>query len=197
MIDKISELFLQYGIKSLSMDDIARELGISKKTLYHHFKDKKDVVMQVVTHAMESLDCKMSNIIKENSFNAIDILFFVSKEIAENRKNMNPNINFDLQKYYPDAWLLVSEHRKKHIFGKIYLNTEQGVKEGLYRDDFNIGVIAKLYEEQVNHLFLWGRHSLDVSFDEILETVFVYHIRGIASQKGLEYLEMKLKSIKS
>lgn len=197
MIDKISELFLQYGIKSLSMDDIARELGISKKTLYHHFKDKKDVVMQVVTRAMESLDCKMSNIIKENSLNAIDILFFVSKEIAENRKNMNPNINFDLQKYYPDAWFLVNEHRKKHIFGKIYLNMEQGIKEGLYRNDFNIDVIAKLYEEQVNNLSLWGKDTLNVSFDVILETVFVYHIRGIASQKGLEYLELKLKTIKS
>lgn len=197
MIDKISNLFLKYGVKSLSMDDIARELGISKKTLYLHFKDKKDLVMHVVLHAVESLDCKMSNIIKENSFNAIDILFFVSKEIAEGRKNMNPNINFDLQKYYPDAWVLLSEHRKKHIFGKIYLNMEKGIKEGLYRNDFNIDVIAKLYEEQVTNLSLWGKDSLSVSFDEILETVFVYHIRGIASQTGLEYLEMKLKTIKS
>ena len=197
MIEKIAEMFLKYGVKSLSMDDIARELGISKKTLYLHFKDKKDLVLQVVLHSVENLDCKMSKIIKEKSLNAIDILFYVSKEIAEGRKNMNPNINFDLQKYYPDAWILVSEHRKKHIFGKIYRNMEKGISEGLYRNDFNIDVIAKLYEEQVNNLSLWGKDSLNVSFDEILETVFVYHIRGIASKKGLEYLETKLNTIKS
>lgn len=197
MIEKITELFLKYGVKSLSMDDIAKELGVSKKTLYIHYKDKKDVVMQSVLHSIQDQQCKMASIIKENSFNAIDILFFVNKQLYDSLKNMNPNINFDLYKYYPEAYSLMNEHRKKHIYEKILINMEKGIKEGLYRDDFNIDVIAKLYEEQVNNLSLWGKDTLNVSFDVILETVFVYHIRGIASQKGLEYLELKLKTIKS
>ncbi len=193
MIEKITELFLKYGVKSFSMDDIAKELGISKKTLYVHFRDKKDVVLKSVIHSVQDQQCKMANIIKENSFNAIDVLFYVSKQLVESLKNMNPNINFDLQKYYPEACSIMNEHRKKHIYGKIILNMEQGIKEGLYRDDLNKEIIAKLYEEQVANIT-----SLVIrdSFDEILKTAFIYHIRGIASQKGLDYLEMKLKTTK-
>lgn len=193
MIEKIQELLLKYGIRSLSMDDIARELGMSKKTLYQHFKDKKDLVMQVVMHGVEEQSCKFKEIITQNKLNAIDVLFFVSKHIAENHKNMNQNVHFDLQKYYPEAWQILSEHNKKHIYGKICQNMEQGIQEGLYLDDFRINVIAKLYVQQVNNVSLIEDMNEDLSFDEILKNIFVYHIRGIASEKGREYLKSKLE----
>ncbi|MDY0216706.1 MAG: TetR/AcrR family transcriptional regulator, partial [Bacteroidales bacterium] len=193
MIEKIGELLYKYGIKSQSMDDIARELGISKKTLYLHFKDKKDLVMQVVMQGVNKQSCKFSEIVTENKFNAIDILFFVSKQIAENHKNINQNVHFDLQKYYPEAWQILSEHNKKHVYGKICQNMEQGIQEGLYLDDLKINIIAKLYVQQVNNLSLIEDINEDLSFDEILKNIFVYHIRGIASEKGREYLEYKLK----
>lgn len=195
MIEKIQELLLKYGIRSLSMDDIARELGISKKTLYQHFKDKKDLVMQVVMHGVEEQSCKFKEIITQNKLNAIDVLFFVSKHIAENHKNMNQNVHFDLQKYYPEAWQILSEHNKKHIYGKICQNMEQGIQEGLYLDDFRINVIAKLYVQQVNNVSLIEDLNEDLSFDEILRSIFVYHIRGIASEKGREYLKYKLEAL--
>lgn len=192
MIKKIEELLLKYGIRSLSMDDIARELGISKKTLYQHFKDKKDLVMQVVMHGVEAQSCKFKEIVTQNKLNAIDVLFFVSKHIAENHKSMNQNIHFDLQKYYPESWQILLEHNKKHIYGKICQNMEQGIQEGLYLDDFRINVIAKLYVQQVNNVSLIEDMNEDLSFDEILRNIFVYHIRGIASPKGVEYLKYKL-----
>lgn len=193
MIKKIEELLLKYGIRSLSMDDIARELGISKKTLYQHFKDKKDLVMQVVMHGVEAQSCKFKEIVTQNKLNAIDVLFFVSKHIAENHKSMNQNIHFDLQKYYPESWQILLEHNKKHIYGKICQNMEQGIQEGLYLDDFRINVIAKLYVQQVNNVSLIEDMNEDLSFDEILRNIFVYHIRGIASEKGREYLKYKLE----
>lgn len=193
MIEKIQELLLKYGIRSLSMDDIARELGISKKTLYQHFRDKKDLVMQVVMHGVEVQSCKFKEIITQNKLNAIDVLFFVSKHIAENHKNMNQNVHFDLQKYYPESWQILLEHNKKHIYGKICQNMEQGIQEGLYLDDFKINVIAKLYVQQVNNVSLIEDMNEDLSFDEILKNIFVYHIRGIASEKGREYLKSKLE----
>lgn len=195
MIEKIAELFMKYGIKSLSMDDIARELGISKKTLYQHFKDKKDVVLQAVLHGVSLQSCKFKEIIEQNDFNAIDVLFFVSKQIAENHKTINPNIHFDLQKYYPEAWQILSEHNKKHVYGKICQNMEQGIKEGLYRDDLKINIIGKIYVQQVNNVSLVEDIGDDLSFDDILKTIFVYHMRGIASPKGLEYLDYKLNSM--
>lgn len=195
MIEKIQELLLKYGIRSLSMDDIAQELGISKKTLYQHFKNKKDLVMQVVMHGVEEQSCKFKEIITQNKLNAIDVLFFVSKHIAENHKNMNQNVHFDLQKYYPEAWQILSEHNKKHIYGKICQNMEQGIQEGLYLDDFRINVIAKLYVQQVNNVSLIEDLNEDLSFDEILRSIFVYHIRGIVSEKGREYLKYKLEAL--
>lgn len=193
MIEKIGELLYKYGIKSQSMDDIARELGISKKTLYLHFKDKKDLVMQVIMHGVNAQSCKFKEIITQNKLNAIDVLFYVSKQIAENHKNINQNVHFDLQKYYPEAWTVLSEHNKKHIYGKICQNMEQGIQEGLYLNDLKISIIAKLYVQQVNNVSLIEDMNEDLSFDEILRNIFVYHIRGIASEKGREYLEYKLK----
>ncbi|MDD2412904.1 MAG: hypothetical protein PHR79_08325, partial [Bacteroidales bacterium] len=81
---------------------------------------------------------------------------------------------------------------KKHIYGKICQNMEQGIQEGLYLDDFRINVIAKLYVQQVNNVSLIEDMNEDLSFDEILRNIFVYHIRGIASPKGVEYLKYKL-----
>lgn len=193
MIEKIGELLYKYGIKSQSMDDFARELGISKKTLYLHFKDKKDLVMQVIMHGVNAQSCKFKEIITQNKLNAIDVLFYVSKQIAENHKNINQNVHFDLQKYYPEAWTVLSEHNKKHIYGKICQNMEQGIQEGLYLNDLKISIIAKLYVQQVNNVSLIEDMNEDLSFDEILRNIFVYHIRGIASEKGREYLEYKLK----
>lgn len=195
MIEKIGELLYKYGIKSQSMDDIARELGISKKTLYLHFKDKKDLVMQVIMHGVNAQSCKFKQIITQNKLNAIDVLFYVSKQIAENHKNINQNVHFDLQKYYPEAWQILSEHNKKHIYGKICQNMEQGIQEGLYLNDLKISIIAKLYVQQVNNVSLIEDMNEDLSFDEILRNIFVYHIRGIASEKGREYLEYKLEAL--
>lgn len=187
MLERITDLFLKYGIKSLSMDDIARELGISKKTLYQHFSNKHDLVAQTIDFNLQSQNRKMQPSKLDDDMNAIDVLLKVSRVIAENQKNFNPAVNFDLEKYYPESWQKVVDYQRKHVYQKICQNMRQGIQAGLYRDDLNVDVIASIYVYRVGNLEVLD--DVDVPFYEAMRDIFEYHIRGIATEKGLKYLE--------
>ena len=103
IIVKVSELYMKYGIKSVSMDDVARELGISKKTLYQHFTDKDELVQKVVDYHMDMQEQEMKKIACAGH-NAIEELLMVSKNITQLLKQTNPSVTYDLQKYYPETW---------------------------------------------------------------------------------------------
>ena len=193
IIAKVSELYMKYGIKSITMDDVARELGISKKTLYLHFKDKDHLVNSVVNYTMDSQHEAMQKITKMK-INAIEELLMVSKLITQLLKNTNPSATYDLQKYYPEIWKNISRDRRDHIYKQIADNMKRGIKEGLYRSDLNIDIIAHFYLfrlEMTNTLDLIVENKY--TYEEIFNNFFSYHIRGIANQKGIDYLECKLK----
>lgn len=194
IIAKVSDLYLKYGIKSVTMDDVARELGISKKTLYLHFKDKDHLVSSVIKYKMDSQHEAMRKVCKMK-VNAIEELLMVSKLITQFLKNVNPSATYDLQKYYPEIWKNISRDRRDHIYQQISDNMKRGIKEGLYRSDLNIDIIAHFYLfrlEMSNTLDLIVENKY--SYEEIFNNFFSYHIRGIANQKGIEYLERKLKN---
>ena len=145
LIPKISDLFLKYGVKSVTMDDLAKGLGISKKTLYLSFADKKDVVMKFVEYSIahhQACLVKAKEIV--DGSNAIDTLLKVSQLLISSQNKINPNVNYDLQKYYPEAWAKVKRFRQEHVFTHIRQNIIQGISEGIYRTDFNIEVICHL-----------------------------------------------------
>lgn len=197
LIGKISELFLKYGVKSVTMDDIARELGISKKTLYLSFTDKKDVVMKFIEYSIANQTCNIKEKSEVTGENAIDILLNVSQILISAQNKVNPNVNYDLQKYYPEAWEKIKGFRQEHIFNRIRMNIEQGISEGIYRDDFNIDVICHLYVLHIEKSYTELFNNTDIKFDELLRTLFMYHIRGISSKAGIEYVEQKLMKPKS
>ena len=136
IIVSISTLFMKYGIKSVSMDDVSRELGISKKTLYQYFKDKDELVTKVVEHHAELLSGEMFKMVSENA-NAIEQLLQVSKFVSQYLKNINPSVTYDLKKYYPQIWKNVNLNNRDYIFNQIKQNMINGIKEGLYRSDIN------------------------------------------------------------
>jgi len=189
IISKVSELYLKYGIKSVTMDDVARELGISKKTLYLHFKDKDELVKKVVDLHLFGMHEDMKNLVPKN-VNAIEELLFVSKFITQYFNKINPSVTYDLQKYYPEVWKNIATNRREHIYERIIDNMKRGMKEGLYRQDIHIDIIAHFYlfRMEMSQTFdLIVDHKY--SFEEIFNTSFHYHIRGIASKKGIEFLE--------
>ena len=194
IIVSISTLFMKYGIKSVSMDDVSRELGISKKTLYQYFKDKDELVTKVVEHHAELLSGEMFKMVSENA-NAIEQLLKVSKFVSQYLKNINPSVTYDLKKYYPQIWKNVNLNNRDYIFNQIKQNMINGIKEGLYRSDINIDIITHFYlfrmeMSQTYEMIVENKYS----YEEIFNTSFNYHIRGIANKKGLEYLEKKIKT---
>jgi AcrR family transcriptional regulator len=194
IIVKVSDLYLKYGIKSVTMDDVARELGISKKTLYLHFKDKDELVKKVVDYHMDVSLAEMRNLASKK-INAIEELLMLSQYLSQFLKQINPSVTYDLQKYYPEIWKNIATGRRDHIYKQIKENMKRGIKEGFYRSDQNIDIIAYFYlfrMEMSKTLDLIVENKY--SFEEIFNTLFSYHIRGIANQKGIEYLECKIKN---
>jgi TetR/AcrR family transcriptional regulator, cholesterol catabolism regulator len=194
---KVRELYLKYGIKSITMDDVARELGISKKTIYQYVTDKDDLVGKFVGHEIELRQEEICNCFK-TGFNAIEELFEISIFMNKLIRNQNPATEHDLKKYYPHHYQKMVKIRREGTFNYIYQNLIKGKAEGLYRDDIDEEIISKLYISRVesihlNDLFTVEEFTSLKLFIELLN----YHIRGIATEKGIIVLNKKLKELET
>lgn len=182
-------LMLKYGLRNISMDDISRELGISKKTLYHYVANKTELIEIMMMNHLDNDWQRIINTIQPG-LNAIDIILNVSKMVCEHTKEINPKVSFEMQKYYPEVFRKFTEVQRSHILQGITLNIEQGKKEGLFREDVSTDVAALLYVQNVLNI-----HMIDISkfpglsFEKLHGFMFENHIRGIVNKKGLEYFE--------
>ncbi len=175
------------------MDHIATELGISKKTIYQYFSNKQDLVYKTMSHYIE-LEQDQVNQIEKQSDNAIDELFNICDFICTMLRERNPSLLFDLRKYHPESWRIFLEHKHGFVYEHIVNNIKKGIKEGLFLKDFDIEVISKLYISRIesmidNELFPFRTFPLTHVKDEML----YYHVRGIATEKGLKHLELMKK----
>jgi TetR/AcrR family transcriptional regulator, cholesterol catabolism regulator len=194
---KARELYMKYGIKSITMDDVARELGISKKTLYQYITDKDDLVGKFIDNEIQLRQeeiCKCFRV----GFNAIEELFEISMFMNKVMRNQNSATEYDLKKYYPGHYQKTQKARREGIYNYILLNLKKGIKEGLYREELNKDVIAKLYlwrteNANLNELFTVEEFTSIKLFIELLK----YHIRGIATDKGIVVLEKKIKELET
>lgn len=191
ILEKAGEMFLKLGYKSVTMDDIAKELGISKKTLYKLFSNKQSLVeqstMQINQYCLNVIDRVTSqgyNPIKENL--AIKDVF---KEMFN---NLNNSPLFQLRKYYPKIHEKVIQTEVVAFSECIRNNIEKGIQNKLYRDDLNIDVCVDFYLSIV-----FSIHDKDISHSEVLRLeheALLYHIRAISTQKGLGELEKQLEN---
>lgn len=186
---KVSELYMRYGIKSVTMDDVAQKLAISKKTLYQHVKDKQDLVTKVVETKKLFVEKRIKSIV-DSDLNAIEITLKISEFLANHMKSYPPTFEYDLKKYYPTVFSKHSKARRKNVFNTLLSVLNKGIKEGLFRDDLIPEIIAKIQVQRIesNNEDTF-RDIGNYSIDEILNQVFTYHLRGICSKKGLEYLD--------
>jgi TetR/AcrR family transcriptional regulator, cholesterol catabolism regulator len=194
---KVRELYMKYGIKSITMDDVAVELGISKKTLYQYVTDKDDLVGKFIDNEIilkQEEICKCFKV----GFNAIEELFEISAYMNRLMKDQNPATEHDLKKYYPHHFNRAVNTRRERIFSYILTNLKKGKTEGLYRSELNEEVIAKFYLSRVesihlNNLFTVEEFTSAKLFMELL----IYHIRGIATEKGIIVLEQRIKELET
>lgn len=178
------------------MDDIARQLGVSKKTIYKYVSDKNDLVRRAVE--WQSVEERTSiQHICECGYNAIDEIFEISKVVTEILSQVHPSVHYDLEKYHPEAWSVATKNRQENVYTCVLANLNKGKEEGLYREDLNCDVIARIYIAKMDMLFdgeVFPTHQFN--FPEVYLEFFRYHIRGIASKKGLEYLIQKVNKEK-
>ena len=189
LIASVAQLFMRLGIKSLTMDEIARQLGVSKKTLYKYAYDKKELVSKAVQLAIDEEESLLSEMHEANG-NAIDKIFAINTMISEKLQSIQPAVIFDMQKYYPEAWAIMEEHKSVFIHNQIKENLEEGIKQGLYRNNMNPELVARIYVTLINSIFDSPLYSLSKhSFKETHIEVARYHLRGITNKKGVEYMQ--------
>lgn len=189
LLSKAEEIFLSYGIKSVTMDDFAGKLGISKKTLYQFVCDKSDLVQKTMKNHIETEKKAIQDISRQNE-NAIDEIFAIGRHVMVHISKMNPSAMYDLQKYHPEAWKLFLDFKNTFIYSCILENMERGVKQGLYRSDFNTDIVARIYAARTEivvsqEVFPFPKYNVIDVYAEYLK----YHVRSIATEKGLTYLE--------
>jgi len=191
------ELFRQYGMKAITMDDIARRAGISKKTLYQQFANKNEVVTESVQWYKEHM-CEVCDAQMADSENAIEAMVKLLAFMDNMNKEMNPMLLFELQRYFPDAYKAFREQLERRDVGMIRENILQGIEEGLYRPEVNADLMARFRLESslmILHpnLLVNDRNGLISVALEIGEH-FMY---GIMTQKGVKlYHKYKDKHIK-
>jgi AcrR family transcriptional regulator len=188
-------LYSKFGIKSITLDDLCRELGISKKTLYQHIQDKNDLIRKVIDYEI-SLQQKSMEKMFRSEINAIDELIYVNRMIHENQSIHNPAFYYDLKKYYPDIFTEWLDYKRKKMFEMIHRNLEKGISEGLYRQDLNPTIISKLHMSRTESM-----HTSEIIDEKELSTsrfvdeVFSYHIHGICNDKGIAYYYRKKEQL--
>jgi hypothetical protein len=190
-----AKLFMRVGIKSVSMDDIARDLGISKKTIYKHFTDKRDLVRCVLDSSI-SAEQNACKICFETDDNAIRKMINLSKFVSQAHQTMNPAVIYDLQKYYPSQWKRFEEFRVGFVSDSIKLNLKDGQAEGLFREKINPEIISSLYVLLVKGLISYfSENKTNYDFVTLHKQLVTYHLYGICSAQGLTYLEQHINEI--
>jgi AcrR family transcriptional regulator len=179
---------MKYGVKSVTMDEMSRQLGISKKTLYQFVKDKNDLVEQCMLLRNEDEKQKIEVIVSKTD-DAIKQMLHISQLITSELQQIHPSIFFDLAKYHPSVMKMMDKHKDEFICGCIEQNLVNGINQGVYRKNLNPKVISAIYAGMID-LMLSGELMSEskLNAEEVYSEMFRYHIRGCANEQGLEYL---------
>lgn len=191
ILNRSAGVFLRLGLRSVTMDDLSSELGISKKTLYQYFSDKDSLINSIIDLKLEN-DRAICIASAANAENAIDALFLISKSVCENVAAVNPTVFYDLRKHYSVAWQKVCDHKMTFVYDMILKNIQRGIKEGIYREDMNPEVVARLFVSygdviMSGEIFPWP----EFHYDQVYFETTSFHIYGMSNKKGIEYLNKR------
>lgn len=190
MKDKILEgaekLFFQFGVRSVSMDDVARELSMSKKTLYQYFTNKDELISEVARVHMIAEKEEFTGIAK-NTQNAIEELFNISLCMRDHMEKMNPSLMYDLQKYHATAWQHFVQYKNEFIRGTVIENIKRGKEEGYYRSEVDEEILSILRVETIQMVFderFFPKARFH--FPTVQMQVFDHFVHGLLTEKGTQ-----------
>jgi len=194
IIKKAQYLFISFGFKSVTMDDIANDLAISKKTIYNFFQNKTELVDATANNLHDQLVIGMSQI-RKNSNDPINEFFEVKDLVMEHLHDQRNHSIYQLEKFYPDIY---SKVKRKHLdfmiksFGEVLSN---GIKFGLFRKNIDVDFISRVYFNSISGLMNPEIYPSKIySLDSCLESYREYFLRSIVTAKGLKKLDSILKN---
>lgn len=196
LLTSASEIFMINGVKSMTMDDIARALKMSKKTLYKYVKDKNDLVCKSMSLILDIKQCEFEEICSTVK-DPIEELWQITTKAARQFKAIHPSVMYDIQRFHPEAWDYFEKHKNSHIYDCVVDNLKRGQDSGVYRENINAEVISKVYVARFDILF---NHKVfppsEYALVDIHSEMMDYHFYGILSEKGVkEFKEYELKKI--
>lgn len=198
MRDRILETALRlcktFGVKSITMQDIARECGISKKTVYEHFSDKNELIDEVTAFMTGSYRDQLG-VCHNTGKDAIEELVLSLRHTEHMARSTNPVLLFELEKYHPSAWKRVQYFKQVEVAGAIRGNLDRGIREGLYRANLRTDIVVHLRLLQLDSLFN-PLHFPAAQFElhDVMFELTVHYINGIATKEGQALLEQYLPS---
>ncbi len=188
ILSKAESLFIKYGIRSVSIDDICRNIGCSKKTIYQYFESKNEIISNIAEEH-KKMDEVAYETFKNNSANAIEEIMKIADYTKKDIQRINPVMFYDLQKYYNDIFCIYHEKHHDLVLKNMMHNIEWGIKEGLYRE-VNAEFISILFVRSIHYIFTqedfpFDKYDLQSLYAETVE----YHFRGILTEKGMKIYE--------
>lgn len=193
ILQKAADMFLNLGFKSVTMDDIAGEMGISKKTIYAHFPTKLKLVQAATFYVIDNINETIGTICSQN-YDPIEEIFTIKSMVHDQLKNEKSSPAYQLQKYYPKIFKQVKDKQFESVNVCIVENLKRGIEDGYYRSDINIDLITRFYYSGNMSLTNYELFPIEVYDISMLKDAFLeYHVRAVATEKGLKTLKNILK----
>ena len=184
--------FLTYGIRNVTMDSIANSVGISKRTVYEIFRDKTELIHICIENLQQKHEERNYEIIT-TSRNVIETIFTFMREGIKNMSSINPVFFMDMKKFYSSDWNALTEENEKNVLALSKKLLKQGIREGLFRSDINIPIVAKLFHEQMKLLADEKIFPHDeFNYADLFQSLTINFMRGISTQKGIEIIESNI-----
>lgn len=188
IIETASKMFTTFGLKAVSMDDVAKSVGISKRTLYEMFSSKDELLSQCMKLHREKGREKFEAVVKDSSNDFVDIVIKILFIIKEDVRSANPVFYQDLQRFNFRSASNEHERGREETCNQFMRLLERGVKEGYIRKNINLSLVAELFINQgatLKTTILHGKYATE----EVLANLFLIHFRGISTEKGIKRID--------
>lgn len=188
ILDSACQKFEQYGIRSVSIDDICKDVRVSKKTFYQIYPKKEDLIEAVLEYTSDIAQKKFEEI--QKNINAVDALVAIIKEVRKYSEETKNSFQYDLEKYYPEVYDAFQDKQKEKIFRSFEHNIRQGIAEGYYREDLDVELVSMFHALQIKNSFKEMRQSMPkIPLKRLNDFYIDIVVRLIANDKGLQYIE--------
>ena len=184
LIDRVNEVYVREGMKKVTMDDMAKKLNVSKKTLYKYVRNRKELVLKATCLHVQKERLQVIKI-QEKNLDPIVEQYELSKFVVETISKVNPIVHYDLENYFSEAWDYLNQYFNGFVFESIYKNIVRGQVEGIYRKNFKPDIVAMFFASRIDLIFDGELFPAErVSFKDVYIEYLLYHLNSIVTNKG-------------